>query len=172
MMFRMELAFTLKDMRQFQAVHQRYRNRVLFVVLRVTLVLAALALLVSSGLLIYFRVFDAELLKYYLILLLIIPLYYALMQLNFRTMLKSARSHGTIILSFDDAGCHEKSEAITAEYAYPSFCDLVHYKDTYYLYIDKLKAQILPERCFTEGDPAAFGAFIEQKTGLKIKEIK
>ena len=30
---------------------------------------------------------------------------------------------------------------------------------------------ILPVRCFIEGDPAAFGAFIFEKTGLECKEI-
>ena len=33
-------------------------------------------------------------------------------------------------------------------------------------------AIVIPERCFIQGDPAAFGAFLAEKTGLEVKEIK
>ena len=71
----------------------------------------------------------------------------------------------------DDDAMHANAAALSSDYSYRAFQDIVHFKQSYYLYIDKRKAMIVPERCFTEGDPAAFGAFIGQKTGLKIRNI-
>ena len=58
------------------------------------------------------------------------------------------------------------------KFAYSAFKELYHSGAAYYLYIDKAHAIVLPERCFTQGDPAAFGSFIAGKTGLEVKEIK
>ena len=58
------------------------------------------------------------------------------------------------------------------KFAYSAFKELYHSEGAYYLYIDKAHAVVLPERCFTQGDPAAFGPFIAEKTGLEVKEIK
>ena len=33
-------------------------------------------------------------------------------------------------------------------------------------------AEILPERSFTKGEPAAFGPYTAEKTGKEMKEIK
>ena len=71
----------------------------------------------------------------------------------------------------DERGLHAAAATISTDFGYDAYCDLVHYRDTYYLYIDKRKAQIVPERCFTQGDPAAFGSFMAEKTGLTVKEI-
>ena len=61
---------------------------------------------------------------------------------------------------------------MNAQYAYTAFSALYHSRGNYYLYVDKGHAFVLPERCFTRGDPAEFGAFIAEKTGLEMKEIK
>ena len=61
---------------------------------------------------------------------------------------------------------------MSGKYAYSAFSELYHSGGVYYLYIDKGHSLILPERCFTQGDPAAFGAFISEKTWLEVKEIK
>ena len=58
------------------------------------------------------------------------------------------------------------------KFAYSAFKELYHSEGAYYMYIDKAHAAVLPERCFTQGDPAAFGPFIAEKTGLEVKEIK
>ena len=72
----------------------------------------------------------------------------------------------------DERGLHAAAVTLSTDFGYDAYCDLVHYRDTYYLYIDKRKAQIIPERCFTQGEPAAFGPFMADKTGLQVKEIK
>ena len=41
-----------------------------------------------------------------------------------------------------------------------------------YLYIDRWHFFFIPQRCVAEGDPATFLAFLSEKTGLKVTEIK
>lgn len=48
---------------------------------------------------------------------------------------------------------------------YHAFERLYHYRDRYFLFVDKLHAYILPEDRFVVGDSADFRAFIEAKTG-------
>ena len=172
MRFLVNLDYKLKDIKQFQKLHQKVRTKALYVISNIVLAAALLAILVSTGMLIYFRGFDSEIIRYYIIILVAIGALIVVRLVTPRTMLKALRSHGSIDLTIDDEGIHEKSEKITADYSYPSICDIVHSKEAFYLYIGKLRAIIIPERCFVEGDPAAFGAFLEQKTGLKLKEIK
>ena len=57
-------------------------------------------------------------------------------------------------------------------YEYGAIENAYHYNDAYYLFINRQQALVIPERCFTQGEPAAFGAFIAEKTGLEVKEIK
>ena len=64
-------------------------------------------------------------------------------------------------------GTEEKKDA----FPYVSFTELYRFRRSYYLFVDKNKPVILPERCFVEGDPAAFGAFLAEKTGLEVKEM-
>ena len=73
---------------------------------------------------------------------------------------------------FGDEEVQQKLNDMDGKFAYSAFKELYHSKGAYYLYIDKAHAVVLPERCFTQGDPAAFGRFIAEKTGLEVKEIK
>ena len=71
-----------------------------------------------------------------------------------------------------DSGVESTTETSKNVYTWFAFCELYHSGAYYYLYVDKAHAIVLPERSFTQGDPAAFGPFVEEKTGLKFKEIK
>lgn len=55
---------------------------------------------------------------------------------------------------------------------YAGITDVYHNGNCFFLILPFRVGMILPERCFTQGDPAAFGAFLAEKTGLEIKEIK
>lgn len=171
-MYRAELNYTLDDMRRFEKLHQLFRSRALYIVLQVVMIVGIVLVIGAGGLLLYFRAWDGEMLRYYVFLLVLFVLYFVLRELRVRTSLKSLSAQGTIVVTADDSGLHAAAKTMHSDFAYAGFCDVVHYKDSYYLYLDKRKAQIIPERCFVEGDPAAFGVFLEQKTGLKIKEIK
>ncbi len=171
-MYRAELNYTLDDMRRFEKLHQLFRSRALTIVLRVVMIIGIVLVVVSGGMLLYFRALDGEMLRYYAILLVIAAMYFVLREIRVRASLKSLTAQGTIVVTADDGGLHAEAKTMHSDYDYATFCDIVHSKGTYYLYINKRQAQIIPERCITEGNPAAFGAFLEEKTGLKLKEIK
>lgn len=54
---------------------------------------------------------------------------------------------------------------------YHAFERLYHYRDRYFLFVDKLHAYILPEDRFVVGDSVDFRAFIEAKTGKTVEYI-
>ena len=54
---------------------------------------------------------------------------------------------------------------------YHAFERLYHYRDRYFLFVDKLHAYILPKDRFVVGDSADFRAFIEAKTGKTVEYI-
>ncbi len=172
MQFRAELNYTMQDIRQFQTLHKKQRRKGWYYVLWVYFAVAVLVILVSTAFLFFRHAWKPELTRYFLLLALFLVLWFILRYYSLRAAWKSANSHGCTYVTADENGVHVKAEMITSEFGYASFCNLFHYKGTYYLYIDKIKAQIIPERCFTGGDPAAFGKFIEEKTGLTMKEIK
>ncbi len=172
MQYRAEMNYTLKDMRQFEKVHQKLRSKIAFYAARILLIVATLMVLAAGAVLLVFRAFDGEMIRIYVLLVVMYALWFAARELRVRTALKNLMSKGCVTLRADEEGIHIEMPTIASSVAYASYRDLVHSGETYYLYIDKRQANILPERCFTEGDPAAFGKFIEEKTGLKVKEIK
>ncbi|MCR5663993.1 MAG: YcxB family protein [Oscillospiraceae bacterium] len=172
MQFRAELDYTLQDMRQFEKLHQLVRSRAFYIISKLVMALGVILMLVSGGLLLYYGAFNGELLFYYLLVLVVLILYFALREIRARAALKVISAQGTVALTANEENVRAEAKGLSTVVEYTGYTELVHYKDAYYLYVDKRKAQILPERCFTEGDPAAFGAFIERKTGLTIKEIK
>ena len=85
---------------------------------------------------------------------------------------KERRYKGMIRACFDDNGITSDTELDHAVSSYQCFTKLFHWRETYFMFSGKNSAWILPERGLVEGDLASFGAFLEQKTGLKIKELK
>ena len=63
-------------------------------------------------------------------------------------------------------------DQIREEIPYSAVRELLHRRGVYYLFLDKYVAIIAPESRFTKGDPAAFAAFLTEKTGLAVREMK
>ena len=171
MHFRAELDYTLKDVRQYWKAHQLFRGKALYYISWLLIAVVAVLVVSVGTILIVNRLFHSELVWYYVLMLVFLAIYYVFREVRVRGTLKSLGAQGVITLTADDDAMHAKAAALSSDYSYRAFQDIVHFKQSYYLYIDKRKAMIVPERCFTEGDPAAFGAFIGQKTGLKIRNI-
>ena len=55
---------------------------------------------------------------------------------------------------------------------YEDVTGLFHSGDAWFVTLDNSRGYIFTQRGFVEGDSAAFGAFLEEKTGLEMKEIK
>ena len=85
---------------------------------------------------------------------------------------KKRRFKGQVQIGFEDGGVRHETDLNQSVISYEVFTDIYHWRETYFLFIDKTVAYILPERGLVEGDLASFGAFLEQKTGLIIKELK
>lgn len=74
--------------------------------------------------------------------------------------------------NFREDGIESIQPFTVQNFEYAGISDVYHHGNSFYLLMPYRVAMILPERCFTQGDPAAFGAFIAEKTGLEVKEIK
>lgn len=87
---------------------------------------------------------------------------------------------GTV--SFEENGISFSTGEDTERYAYAEISEVLHSDAnlSYYLFLEHEDGElgrqrfsfIFPERCFTQGEPAAFGPFMADKTGLQVKEIK
>ena len=171
MPFRAELDYTLKDVRQYWKVHQLFRGKALYYISWL-LISVVICLVISAGaMLLVYRLWNGELVWYYVIILIVLVLYYAVREFRVRSTLKSLRAQGMITMTAGEDGMHAEAEALSSDYSYRAFQDVARFKETYYLYVDRRRALILPDRCFTEGNPADFGAFLEQKTGRTIRNI-
>lgn len=172
MPFRAELAYTLRDLRQFDRVHQKHRHRTVYMVTWVVLIIGIVMVLGAGAVLLALGAFDRETQILYLAVSVLLAICVLSRELRVRASLKSLMAQGTLTLTADEDGVHTAARSVSSTFGYDSFCDLVHSGETYYLCLDRRKTLILPARCFTEGDPRAFGAFMEQKTGLTVKEIQ
>ena len=76
-----------------------------------------------------------------------------------------------LTMKFSDEGLAQSSSKAAASVPYHAFERLYHYRDRYFLFVDKLHAYILPEDRFVVGDSADFRAFIEAKTGKTVEYI-
>ena len=77
----------------------------------------------------------------------------------------------TLTIKFSDEGLAQSSSKAAASVPYHAFERLYHYRDRYFLFVDKLHAYILPEDRFVVGDSVDFRAFIEAKTGKTVEYI-
>lgn len=65
----------------------------------------------------------------------------------------------------------EQYDGATVQMPYSGIARVIHYKGYYFLFLDKRRAHILPERAFVVGDVRDFPAFIEDRTGKRIEYI-
>ena len=171
MPFRAELAYTRRDLRQFGKVHQKHRHRAVYTVTKIVLILGIVMVLGAGAALLALRAFDREMQVLYLAVCVLLAIWLLTRALRVGTSLNNLMAQGVMTLTADEDGVHTAAGSVSSTFGYDSFCDLVRSGETYYLYLDRRKTLILPMRCFTEGDPRAFGTFMEGKTGLTVKEI-
>ena len=177
MRFEVKTELTKQDFNALLTLSKKKASRFVRIL---TISLKVLAILLGVGLvaeIIVLRVWDngplVRRVGLYLILLLIWLVLWPLFQRILAGKMLETNSkqlNGTFLFTEDEI--QESMEHMSGNYAYTSFWKIFHSQGIYFLYIDKGHVFILPERCFTQGDPAAFGSFIAEKTGLEVKEIK
>ena len=171
-MFHAEIEYTKQDVTSFYRLHKKLRYRVLYIILDVIVAIGVLLIAASAVILLYLRAWSGELTRYFVVLAIVLMAWVFFNAYRKTAALKSMNGKGCVSMTATEEGIHVSSGSMSSDFGYDSFSDLVHSRDAYYLYVDKRRASIVPERCFVEGDPAAFGRFMEEKTGLKMKEIK
>ena len=87
---------------------------------------------------------------------------------------------GTV--TFAENGISFSTGEETERYGYGEISEVLHSTGNmaYYLFLEHEDGEwgsqrfsfIFPERCFSRGEPGAFGPFLKEKTGLKVTEIE
>lgn len=172
MKFTMHVEYEKTDFLAYSKAHSKAKNkknRILQIVLAVLCALLAIAML-------FFRLCFGYLTTEMIVLLVLMPILGAEMlwlpQILALSMLKTYRKMGSIEMRFDENDVSVQREVESTVYQYGAFDSLYHGVGAFYLYLNRQQALVIPERCFTQGDPAAFSAFLNEKTGLEVKEIK
>ncbi len=172
MRFEVKTELSKENFRAYYRLNNKVHARIAFLFGKGGTILAVIMAVVLTILMAAFRLWKTDaLLPYvlYLVFLIAWPL------VNHFTMTQMYKANSSGIKGeyrFGDEEVQQKLDDMDGKFAYSAFKELYHSKGAYYLYIDKAHAIVLPERCFTQGDPAAFGSFIAGKTGLEVKEIK
>ena len=164
--------FDRKDIIQYESLIKRLRFRTFYLVMHIVVAVVLTGLLALTLYLAVQQTLSGEILIRVLLLFLLVGFWFLTRENRIRMALAGHKKTGSFTIGFTQEhvtiGTEEKKEA----FPYDQFTELCRFRGSYYLFVDKNKPFILPERCFVEGDPAAFGAFLAEKTGLEIKEIK
>ena len=173
MEFEVKTNLNKKDFLAFYELHQRLHTRYGLLFSRGGCAVAAMLAVVLTVMMFALHLWGnrTALVLYVIFMLLLI----ALPAVNLWLLQRLYKANGDLLRGeyrFDDKGDWTQTEGMSGIYTWYAFDALVHSGRRYYLYVEKDQAIVLPERSFTRGDPAAFGPFIAEKTGLKIKEIK
>ncbi len=172
MQFFARIEYTIKDYTQFQRVYRWHRSVLLHFLVNVFWLIILIEFLGLSYLILTDKQFASTFLVNYLMLLCFITICVLLFFLRSRASLKKLIGNGEIRFNADETTIIAETDKIRNQIHYSAFCDFVFFKDTFYLFLDKKSALIIPKRCFLEGDPEEFRTFFSDKTGIKMKVIK
>jgi hypothetical protein len=167
----MHVEYEKADFVAFAKAHDKTKNRKQRIL---QLFLVGLCCLLEI-LMIAFYVSFGDAGTHMIVLMILIPVLGAEMLLMPRilalTMAKTNRKIGSIDMCFGENEVSARRAVESTVYQYNAFESIIHANGAFYLYINRQQALVIPERCFVEGDPAAFGAFLTEKTGLEVKEL-
>ena len=170
--FTMHVVYEKADFVAYAKAHNRIKNKANRIL---QIVLAVLCGLLAVGMLLFW-LFFGYLSTEMVVLLVLMPILGAEMlwfpHILALSMVKTYRKIGSIDMCFGENDVMVQRAVESTVYQYGAFDSLYHGKGAFYLYLNRQQALVIPERCFTQGEPAAFGAFLAEKTGLEVKEIK
>ena len=170
-MFQFQFEFTLEDMDTFSRMMAKTYRRKKVLIYRVVLALLAVAYLVMGGLLLFVgrTVFG--------LFMIVGGVFFATRFLFYhrwvaRRAIRGMKegSVGTTV-TLEEERIHDKDEKMESVYPYGSIDNGYHYRDRYFLFLDKRRALILPERGLTQGDLGCLKKFLEDKIGKEIVEL-
>ena len=168
MEFHAAVEYTKADIKIYQRFHRKTKRRAFNIVLTVLFMLAAI--LLAPVIVIDIRNGSiGDMITRTAVFALLIALYFLRDSINAAAMLRR-RVKGTEHMEyvFDDECFKVDCGALKEQYDYAALKELYRVKGIFLMYVDKLHAVILPERCFTLGTPDAFARFISEKTGREV----
>ena len=173
-MFEVELDYTFKDMLRYIRFHRKTRQKTAYVLRFIANIVIAAFLVFAYAFTFWTGGQDGEMLSRLLLFTALAVLLQFTDHLTAFSMMKNFRSAGASHGRTEEECFVIQDDKAKSEYAYSGFTELLYSQknQTYYCYLAKKVALVIPNRCFTQGDPVAFGAFLAEKTGLEVKEIK
>jgi len=172
MKFEVKTDLTKQDFEAYYQLNNKVHARITFLFGKGGTILAVIMAVVLTILMAAFRLWKTDAMLPYLIYLVFLIAWPLVNRFTMAQMYKANSSGIKGEYRFGEEEVQQKLNYMDGKFAYSAFKELYHSGSAYYIYIDKAHAIVLPERCFTQGDPAAFGAFLTEKTGLEVKEIK
>ena len=163
---------TVDDFYNYQQLHKKAKHHALYVTFRVVMAVFLAVIVLMGIVLTLIDSWDAELIVSYAVFCALFVLWVFIDRivawLSARMQLKT----GSLDTTFAEDEISVVTDKLKEQYPYSSVIEAYHYKKTYFLYVDKRHAMLLPERCFTEGDVSLFGEFISEKCKVTVKEVK
>lgn len=163
--------FDRKDLTQYMSFARRLRYQKLYTALYVVVV-TVLAL--AALLMLYFGLrqnLTRDTVVRVVLLYALAGFWFLSNEFRISLALKGHRKTGPFTVRFTEKQIVFETGEKRTESSYEGFTELYQFRGTYYLFISRTQPFILPSHCFTQGDPAAFGAFLAEKTGLEVKEL-
>lgn len=79
---------------------------------------------------------------------------------------------GSLTVTLEEEGLRGKSGLGEEFYPYSAVIGGYHFRERYFLFLDQRHAMLLPEQALTQGDGAGLKAFLSEKIGKEIKELR
>lgn len=171
-MFEFQYTYTLEDMNALSRVSAKTYRRKKVMILRTVLAVMSIAylgmgaLILSSGSMVSGLVMTAAGVLFALLCL----FYHQGTAWNTKRLMMEGEASSTVTL--EEECIHGKGEKGEGSYPYSAVIGAYHYKERYFLFMDKRHAVLLPERALTRGDPAALKPWLEVKLGKEIVELR
>ena len=171
-MFQFQYEYTLEDMNALSRVAAKTYRRKRVLIFRAVLAVMAVAylgmgiLLFPSGNLVPGIIFTAAGILFAAIFL----FYHQGTAWRAKRMMMEGDSSSTVTL--EEERIHGESEKGEGSYPYSAVIGAYHYKERYFLFVGKRHAMLLPERGLIQGDGAHLRAFLEEKLGKEIVELR
>lgn len=170
-MFQFQYDYTLEDMNALSRVTARTYRRKKVLLLRLALALLGVAYLVVGGAMFApgSKLFGVILLGAGLLFLCLALFYHQGAAWRTKRMMAAGAESSTVTL--EEESVHGKSKLGESSYPYSAVIGAYHYRERYFLFLDRRHAILLPERALIRGDPTGLKDFLEKKMGKEIIQL-
>ncbi len=165
-------AYTLEDYEALSRLSMKAIRRVPLLIHRMIHVLLALSYLVLGGLWIWLHrwAFGVLFVAGGIFFAVIAVFWHPLTARRLRK--HSLKGVGTLTMELEEEGIRDFHQMGEGLILYSAYTDAFHYRERYFLTMEKRQVLLLPEWALVQGDAASLRAFLEEKLGKKIKEIR